>query len=187
MTFKQNLPALAILASAGAVVGLIVLTRPPEEDLLRQAAAAHVKTLDKARDFQVFGETVDVLRADGSVVHLAFASRDGAWAFDRDLSADFAERMKDPAMARDILERLGTRLVRRFNADVKVGEGLQYGFRVFRDPAKGVAGEVAVSFAYPKAVDDKHMRGRYVELFLWKDRRWESQGVGALFDSMTPR
>ncbi|HEX7897130.1 MAG TPA: hypothetical protein VF950_05190 [Planctomycetota bacterium] len=187
MAFKQNLPAVAILASAGAVVGLIVLTRPPDEDLLRQAAAAHVKTMDKARDFQVFGETVDVLHADGSVAHLAFAKRDGAWAFDRELSGDFAQRMRDPAMSRDILERLGRRLAQRFNADIKVSEGLQYGFRVHRDPAKGVAGEVAVSFAYPKTPDGKQMRGRYVETFLWKDGRWDSQGVGALFDSTGTR
>jgi hypothetical protein len=187
VAFKQNLPALAILASAGAVVGLIVLTRPPDEDLLRQAAADHVKTMGKVQDFKVLGETVDVLHADGAVTHLAFARRDGTWVFDRDLSRDFAEKMRDPAMARDILERLGRRLVQRFNADVKVGEGLQYAFRVYRDPAKGVLGEVAVSFAYPKAVDAKQMRGRYVEAFLWKDGRWDTQGVGALFDSVGPR
>ena len=179
MTFKQNLPAFAILASAGAVVGLIVLTRPPDEDLLRQAAAEHVKTLDKARDFKVVGDTVDVLHADGAVVHLAFARRDGAWAYDRELSKDFAERMRDSAMARDVLERLGRRISQRFNANVDV-PGLRYAFRVYRDP-KGVLGEVAVVFDYPK-VEGKSRTGRYVETFLWKDGRWESQGLGALFD-----
>ena len=185
MAFKQNLPAIAILASAGAVVGLIVLTRPPDEDLLRQAATAHVKTMDKARDFQVIGETVDVLHADGAVAHLAFARRDGAWAFDRELSGDFARRMREPAPVREILERLARRVSQRFNTNVDLPPDLRYAFRVFRDP-KGVMGEVAVLFGYPKSADGKQMRGRYVETFLWKDARWESQGIGALFDSTGP-
>ena len=31
------------------------------------------------------------------------------------------------------------------------------------------------------------MRGRYVETFVWKNGRWDSQGIGALFDSAGPR
>ena len=88
MTFKQNLPAVVILGSAAASVGLIVLLQPPDEDLLRRAVAAHVKTMQGVRDFKVEGETADVLLADGSVRHLAFAKRpDGAWGFDRDLAS----------------------------------------------------------------------------------------------------
>jgi hypothetical protein len=182
--FKQNLPILAVLAAAGAVVLFLVVTAPSDDDLLRQAAAEHVKTLGQARDFQVSGDVVDVVLADGSFAHLAFVKRDDRWTFDRDLAADFARHMRDPAAGRELLERLGRRLVQRFNQDVKVGEGLQYAFRVGRDP-QGVVGEVAVSFAYPGG--ETRPRGRYIETFRWRDRAWQSQGVGALLDSAAPR
>ena len=181
MAFKQNLPAVAILGAAAAVVGLIVLLQPPDEDQLRQAALAHLKGLEKVSDFKVVGETVDVLRSDGAVLYLAFTKASGVWRFDRDLGQDFDAHMKDPAVGQAISERLGRRLVQRFNSNLKLNEGLQYAYRVFRDP-KGVAGEVAVSFAYPE-VDGKRPRGRYVETFLWTGRRWESQGTGALYDA----
>jgi len=180
LSFKQNLPILALLAAGGAVVLFFAVTAPSDDDLLRQAAAAHVKTMEKARDFQVLGDTVDVALADGSVAHLAFVKRDDHWAFDRDLADDFARHMQDPAAGRDVLERLGRRLVQRFNQDIKVGEGLRYAFRVGRDP-QGVVGEVVVSFAYPGG--ETRPRGRYVETFRWRERRWQSQGVGALFDA----
>ena len=181
MPFKQNLPAVAILAAAGAVVGFIVLTQPPDEDLLRRAAAEHVKAMGAVREFQVRGEVVDVLRADGSVSHLVFAKRDGAWVFDRDLGKDFDARMKDPVIGQEIVERLGQRLAQRFNRNVKLHEGLQYAYRILRDP-QGLAGEVAVSFAYPEG-DGQRLRGRYVEHFRWTAGRWESQGLGALYDA----
>jgi hypothetical protein len=181
VAFKQNLPAVAILASAGLIVGFIVLLQPPDEDQLRQAAAAHVKTMDKVGGFEVRGEVVDVLRADGSVSFLAFAKRDGAWRFDRDLAQDFDTLMKDPAASREIVERLGRRIGQRFNTGVSVPQGLRYAYRVFRDPTS-VVGEVAVSFDYPQA-QGKPAPGRYVETFRWTSGRWENQGVGALYDA----
>lgn len=181
MAFKQNLPAVAILATAAAVVGLIVLLQPPDEDQLRQAAAAHLKGAGNVRDFKVVGEIVDVLRSDGSVSHLAFSKASGAWRFDRDLGKDFDAHMKDPAVGQGISERLGRRLVQRFNTSLKLNEGLQYAYRVFRDD-RGVAGEVAVSFAYPE-INGQRPRGRYVETFRWTAGRWEPQGSGALFDA----
>lgn len=185
MSFKQNLPAFAIVGAAALVVGLIVATRPPDEDLLRRAAAEHVKTIDKARDFKVVGETVDVALADGGVLHLSFVKRDGDWRFDRDLGQDFARKMQEPASGTEILERLGRRISQRFNAKVDVPSGLRYAYRVGRDP-RGVVGEVVVSFDYPKA-EGKQMAGRYVETFLWKAGAWENQGGGQLFDSAAPR
>lgn len=182
MTFKHYLPAFAILAATGAVVGLITLTQPPDADLLRQAAAAHVKTLEKVTRFEVVGEVVDVLRADGSLSHLAFKKVDGRWIFDRDLGKDFEARMQDPAASREILERLGRRIVQRFNTDLKLGEGLQYGYRLHREPSTSLAAEVVVSFAYPET-QGKRPRGRYIETFTWTAGRWESRGVGALFDA----
>ncbi len=181
MAFKQNLPALGILAAAAAVVGFIVVLQPPDEDQLRQAAAAHLKDAGNVRDFKVAGEIVDVLRSDGSVQHLAFSKASGAWRFDRDLGRDFDAHMKDPAVGQGISERLGRRLVQRFNSNLKLNEGLQYAYRVFRDE-KGVAGEVAVSFAYPE-VEGRRPRGRYVETFRWTGGRWEPQGNGALYDA----
>lgn len=186
MSYKQNLPILVVVLSAAAVVGFIALTRPPEEDLLREAVAAHVKTMDKVREFRVVGETVDVLRSDGAVTHLAFAKRDDAWRFDRDLSLDFAQRMQDPVSTREILERMARRVSQRFNSNVDVPSGLRYAYRVYRD-AKGVTGEVAVVFDYPKSAEGKSMAGRYVETFVWSAGRWDSQGAGALFDSVAPR
>ena len=185
MAFKQNLPLLAGggLVAAG-LIALAVLVQRPEEDLVREAAAKYAATLGAVQDVRVHGTQADITVAGRPVLFAEFALQGGAWAFSKDLGADFEALMRDPATSGAVLQRLAQRISDRLNVSVKVKEGLGYAYSVSRD-AQELVGQVEVRFAYPKQ-GERQMLGRYLESFRYAGGAWQSQGVGALLDRVPP-
>jgi hypothetical protein len=182
VTFKQNLPILAVILALGAVVGAFLFLQPPAEDRLRKAVTAHAATIKDSRGYVLFGNVADIQLADGKVIHAEFVEKPGEWVYSKDLGEDWLKTVNDPATLSQIMTRLAQRLAARLNTDVKVREGVRYEHLLSRD-AQGLVGRVTVLFAYPN--DQK--RGRYLETWRYADGRWSNTGVGSLFDSAPPR
>jgi hypothetical protein len=179
--FKQNLPLLILGLCAAAFVVFVIVLAPSEEDLLREAVTAHVKTVPDVLEWVVHGDTADVQVKDGRVLRFLFEKRDGTWRYSKDLNKEFVEGMADPGLHREVGERLGRRLSQRTGGNVRVREGMEYQYALERDE-KGLVGTMTLLFAYP----DSGLRGRYVERFRREKGRWESQGLGSLFDTAPP-
>lgn len=181
--FKQNLPAVVVVASLAAFGALFLLLQPAEEDRLRRAVNDHIKTVPKAQSVEIAGTVAEIRTSDGLLLFHAFArGDDGRWRFLSDLKEDFERTLRDPAVSREIATRLGQRLQERFQKDIGVHEGLDYQFAVLRE-ADGVVGQIALTFAYGKPGDDPRPRGLYRERFRWDGARWQSLGGGSLYDA----
>ncbi|HYE98753.1 MAG TPA: hypothetical protein VEJ18_07565, partial [Planctomycetota bacterium] len=101
MPFKQNLPAVILVATAAALGSVVLLLRPTEEDRLRRAVNDHVKTVPKAQSVEVVGTVAEIRTSDGRLLFHAFSrSDDGAWRFLKDLTEDFGRMLRDPAVMR---------------------------------------------------------------------------------------
>ncbi len=187
MAFKQKIPLLGLILFAAAAAAALLFLRPEKQDLLRAAAEQYAGSLGASvRGVEFLGPVaVIALEPPGRFVYAEFAERDGAWAFSKDLAADFERAMADPAVEQQLLERLARRLSERFHQDISVKEGLMVERRLERDDG-GLAGRFLILFAYPK-VDGRQRRGRYLEIFRYRDGRWVSEGIGSLFDSGAAR
>ncbi len=167
---------------AASLIALSVLVQRPEEDHVRDAAAKYAATLGAVQDVRVYGTQADITISGRPVLFAEFALQGGAWAYSKDLGADFEALMKDPASSAAVLQRLAQRISDRLNVSVKVKEGIRYAYSVFRD-AQALVGRVEVHFAYPKQ-GEKQMLGRYVEAFRYAGGAWQSEGVGSLQDKL---
>jgi hypothetical protein len=178
VAFKQNLPLLAVVLAVGGVAGTVLFLQPPPEDRLRKAVTAHAAALPGVQGFDLFGAVADFRRADGTVLHLEFAEKQGEWAFSKDVGKEFAEILQSPSTQEKILNRLAQRLANRFNAEVRVKEGVKYEHLLLREADGRLRGTVTVGFAYP----NPEKRGKYIETWRYEDGRWSNSGIGSLFD-----
>jgi len=166
VSIKQNIPLLVLAALlVGLVVALVVL-RPPEQDRIRAAAEAYAQSLGSVRRMEIHGTVADIEIADHPIVFAEFIKRDGKWEFSRDLGQEFERAMKDPALQKAILERLGQRIADRFLETVTVKELMKYEFHVAREES-GLVGLVNVPFSYPSGKS-----GRYLETFQYENGSW---------------
>ncbi len=181
MTFKQNIPLIALGFVALAGAALVVLLQPSDEDRLDRAVREHVATLGAVQEHRRSGAVADVLLADGRVLYLEFEKKDGQWKPARDLGKEFDGAMKDPENGRQFTERLGKRLADRYQMPVTVKPGIEYGYRVGRDDEGKLVGCCEAKFAFPK-VGERQPRGRYAENYRWTEGKWTSEGPGRLFE-----
>jgi hypothetical protein len=183
VAIKQNLP---VIAGFGLlVVGLVALVlflRRPDEELVREAAATYAATLGPVKSVQVHGTIADIEVSNRRLLHAEFTQQGGAWVFSKDLGQDFERMMQHPSTSADVLRRLAQRIADRMNLEVVIKDPPHYQYSVARD-AQGLVGQVLVLFAYPK-IGETQRSGRYLETFRYADGKWQSQGVGALYDQM---
>ncbi len=186
MAFKQKIPipALVFALLAVGLGAVVVFHRPPDEDLLRQAVDKYVASLGAPpRQMEIHGTTVDLITADGRLVYAQFEKKNGEWAYARNLAEEFSRAMKDPAFQKQVRDHLAEKVANRFQAATTVLPELsQFEYSLARDLTEDVlVGSVRVGFSYPKT-GDLQKRGQYIEQYRWQDGRWQSQGLGALYD-----
>jgi hypothetical protein len=188
VAFKQKIPLAAGAAIlAGGVALLVLLARPPAEDRLMAAVRKHAASLGAVRDLQIHGSIADVVLEPGDrCLFLEFDLRDGQWVFLKDLGRDFDQTMRTPERERESLNRLGHLLAERFNAAVKLKEGIRLELRVSRDEY-GLAGQYLMSLSFPRPADGSPQRVRYLETFRYRDGRWELEGTRGRLFLETPR
>jgi hypothetical protein len=176
VAFKQNIPLLVLAALLVGLVLALVILRPPEQDRIRAAAEAYAQTQGSVRKIEIHGTVADIELADKPIVFAEFIERSGKWEFSRDLGQEFERAMKDPALQKAILERLGQRIAERFLETVTVNQLKKYEFHVARQDG-ALVGLVKVPFAYPSGKS-----GRYLETFQYENGSWANFKSGALFD-----
>ncbi len=177
MAFKQKLPVLAgAVVLAGGFLA-ILLVRPPEEDRLAAAVRRHAGTLGPVREIRIHDSIADIcLDPDGKVVHAEFALRDGEWVFVKDVGQEFVDYVRAPERELEALQRLGRRLSDQLKMEVTLKEGLRVEIQVGRDE-HGLCGRYQISFAFPKSGDRPPQRGRYVEVYYYRNGRWTLEGT----------
>ncbi len=182
VAFKQNIPVVGLLLFVAAVFLAWALLRPPPEDLLRDAALEWAQKNGPVADVRVRGTVAEIRSApDARPQFVEFILQDGRWVFRRDLHQEFVRTVKEPAVEREIIERLGRKLADRYRVPVNISSGLQYEYAVDRDE-QGIVGHYMLGFAFPK-VGERQRRGRYIETFRHQDGRWTLEGAGRLLES----
>lgn len=187
VAFKYNIPLPVLIFGllAAVLAGLVLFHRPPDEDLLHQAADRYVSTLGPVKQFELHGNVADIVTEDGRLVYAEFEKKDGTWTYARNLAEEYSKAMKEPEIQTVILRHLGEKVSQRFKSTVTFNQELrEFKFELARDlSSDALVGTCSVPFSYPK-VDDRQKKGLYVETFEWKDGKWQSTGPGSLFDSV---
>jgi hypothetical protein len=187
VAFKHNipLPALIFALIAAVLGGLVLFHRPPDEDLLRQAAEKYVATLGPVKQLELHGSVADILLDSGRLIYAEFEKRDGTWTYARNLAEEYSKAVKEPETQNVVRRHLGERISQRFQSTVKFSDEFgEFKYELARDLSSDVlVGSCTVNFSYPK-VGEKQQKGMYVETFEWKDGKWQSAGPGSLFDAV---
>jgi hypothetical protein len=186
VAIKQNLPILGALGLVG--VGLLALAlalRRSDDELVRDAAVRYAEPLGPVTEIRVHGSIVDLEFTSRPVLFAEFRKEGGSWVFSKDLAADFAQRMQDPAMSGEILNHLAKKVADTDNIKVTVKEGIGFKYKVLRDD-QGLIAEVDVPFSYPKGGEARGS-GLFIETFRYLGGAWQSQSTALLKQGPRPK
>lgn len=179
------MPVIAFALIAAVLGGLVFFHRPPDEDLLRQAADRYVSSLGPVKQFELHGNVADIVTDGGRLVYAEFEKQDGTWTYARNLAEEFSKAVKEPEVQNTVRKHLGERIAQRFQSSVKFSDEFgEFRYELARDLTNDeLVGSCTVHFSYPK-IGERQQKGKYVETFEWKDRKWQSVGPGSLYDSV---
>lgn len=183
MRFKKNIPVLGVVFLVVGIVAALIILSPTPEERFASDVREYARTLGTAVNIELLGEGIaEIELAPGKrYVWAEFTQLAGKWTFSKDLAVDFEETLKEKDREREVLERLATRISKRFpNFNVSLKQGLRCFHLVSRE-SRGIIGRFRINFSYPE-VQGQQLQGWYEESFLYKEGEWVSEGMGRLFE-----
>jgi hypothetical protein len=189
VAFKHNIPIPVLVFGLIAAVlgGLVFFHSPPDEDLFRQAVDSYVSSLGDVKEKELHPPVADIIAGEKNrLIYALFEKQNGNWVFSKNLAEEFSAAMKDPEVQKTVVRHLGEKVSVRFQSTVSFSDKLQgFDYDLAREVGSGeLLGSCSVNFAYPTAGNAPAKTGLYVEMFEWKDGKWQSRGPGSLYDSI---